>query len=302
MENPFSTRTMNIPHRNKNLQELDTDYLYHLGLDSSMNLREMFGDVKYVCMGGSPLRAEAFASKVAKELGLQADGSPKHIGKNERFSLYKVGPVISVSHGMGMPSVSILLHELVKLLEYAGAKDFSFIRIGTSGGVGVEPGDVVITEEGLNAKLEPTFDMTVLGKTYEFETSLDQELSRRIYNARGEIRALIGKTVGTDDFYEGQGRLDGALSPQYTIEDKMAWLQKIHDAGGRNIEMESTQFAAFCKRAGIPGAIVCAALLNRLDGDQVTSTPSELAEFSDRAQTIVMNFIREDVRRQGSDA
>lgn len=67
------------------------------------------------------------------------------IGKTERYSLFKVGPVIAVNHGMGMspwithhtccfvfefffffwspgqPSLSILLHELAKLLMYAGA-------------------------------------------------------------------------------------------------------------------------------------------------------------------------------------
>lgn len=55
--------------------------------------------------------------------------------------------------------------------------------------------------------------------------------------------------------------------------------------------MEGPEFAAFCLRAGIPVAIVCTALLNRLQGDQVTSTPEELAQFSDNAQTIVINHI-----------
>lgn len=47
-----------------------------------------------------------------------------------------------------------------------------------------------------------------------------------------------------DDFYEGQGRLDGAIC-EYTLEDKMKFLQDAHAAGVRNIEMESLQFGAF---------------------------------------------------------
>ena len=37
---------------------------------------------------------------------------------------------------MGVPSITILLHEITKLLSYAGAKDAVLIRIGTSGGIG----------------------------------------------------------------------------------------------------------------------------------------------------------------------
>lgn len=39
-------------------------------------------------------------------------------------------------HGMGTPSLSILLHELFKLIHYAGCKDVTFFRLGTSGGIG----------------------------------------------------------------------------------------------------------------------------------------------------------------------
>lgn len=38
---------------------------------------------------------------------------------------------------MGVPSVTILLHEIIKLLHYANAKDPIIIRIGTCGGLGM---------------------------------------------------------------------------------------------------------------------------------------------------------------------
>lgn len=44
--------------------------------------------------------------------------------------------VLSLQHGMGIPSVSIMLHEILKLVYYAKCKDVTFIRIGTSGGIG----------------------------------------------------------------------------------------------------------------------------------------------------------------------
>ena len=58
------------------------------------------------------------------------------------------------SHGMGGPSISILLNEIAKLLIYAKA-DAIWIRVGTSGGVGLEAGSIAITLESLNPTLEP---------------------------------------------------------------------------------------------------------------------------------------------------
>lgn len=48
----------------------------------------------------------------------------------------------------------------------------------------------------------------------------------------------------------GQARLDGAFC-DYSEEDKMAFLKRIHDRGVRNIEMESLCFAAYCHRLGL---------------------------------------------------
>ena len=53
--------------------------------------------------------------------------------------------------------------------------------------------------------------------------------------------------------------------------------------------MESTYFASFCLRAGIPAAIVCVALLNRFEGDQVKK---DLNEISPNAELIVLNYLR----------
>ena len=50
-----------------------------------------------------------------------------------------------------MPSLSIFLHEVTILLEYAVSTDVKFIRIGTLGGVWVKGGNVVVTEDAINA-------------------------------------------------------------------------------------------------------------------------------------------------------
>jgi len=99
-------------------------------------------------------------------------------------------------------------------------------------------------------------------------------------------------TLGSDDFYDGQGRMDGALRPWYTEEDKMKYLQKAYNAGVRNIEMEAPGFGAFCRRAGIRGAIVCCSIVNRLKGDQISSTPAQLGQFSVDAQAVVTQHMK----------
>ena len=277
-------------NRNKNLEDIEVDYLYHLGLDSSMNLKDLFGNVKFVCMGGSPDRAYELAKKIEEKS--DKTSTIEQFGKTERTSLYKIGNVISMSHGMGMPSILIFLHEVTKLLEYAGCIDYVFLRIGTSGGIGIEPGTIVLTTEAVNSNFKSIFDHQVLDKTYSFTTNLDSNLIARIQSCFKTTNSLVlGKTLGTDDFYEGQGRLDGALAPLYTDIEKQDYLQRAFMIGVRNIEMESTAFAAFCMRADIPSVIICVALINRLNGDQILATKEEMKLYTDNLLDFVAGFI-----------
>lgn len=52
--------------------------------------------------------------------------------------------------------------------------------------------------------------------------------------------------------FQGQGRLDGALC-SFSSEKKLEYLKRAHKAGVRNIEMESTAFAAMCRLCGLRG-------------------------------------------------
>lgn len=107
-------------------------------------------------MGGTPKRMENFAHFIMNEIGykLPAGTMLQDISAySYRYSMYKVGPVLCVSHGMGTPSVSILMHEMIKLMYHAKCHDPVFIRIGTCGGIGVEGGTVIITEDALDGQL-----------------------------------------------------------------------------------------------------------------------------------------------------
>lgn len=300
LENHHSERPVQLC--NPHVASLKEDVLYHFSLGTGTHdLPAMFGDVKFVCVGGSPSRMLTFIKYVATELGLGRPGDeyPNICSGSDRYAMYKVGPVLSVSHGMGIPSIAIMLHELIKLLYHARCTDVTVIRIGTSGGIGLEPGSVVITRQAVDACFKPEFEQIVLGKRVVRGTDLDEALAQELLRCAGELSefaTVVGNTMCTLDFYEGQGRLDGALC-SYTEKDKQDYLRAAHAAGVRNIEMESSVFAAMCSACGLRAAVVCVTLLDRLLGDQIRSPHEVLVEYQQRPQRLVGHFIKKSLGR-----
>ena len=47
---------------------------------------------------------------------------------------------------------------------------------------------------------------------------------------------------------------------------------------------------------GVRSAVICVAFLNRLEGDQVTSTLQQLGEYEERPINTVLSFIKEDLK------
>ncbi|EYC07188.1 hypothetical protein Y032_0071g513 [Ancylostoma ceylanicum] len=238
--------------RNKYLENVDDDFLYHFGFGiKTVDIPKVFGDTKFVCTGGSPTRLKLYAEWFSKECNLECS---ENLSKSDRFVLYKTGQVVWVNHGMGNPSLSIMLVEMFKLMHHAKATDVKFIRLGTSGGVGVEPGTVVVTTNAMNSELTDKFVQWIAGKRIERETWLDEDLRKDLIATAAEknIPVETGSTLCADDFYEGQMRLDGFFC-EYNADDKFDFLRKIHDKGVRNIEMESACFASLTYRAGVKG-------------------------------------------------
>lgn len=65
---------------------------------------------------------------------------------------------------MGTPSLSIMLIELIKLLYYAKTTDVKVFRLGTSGGLGIVPGTVLISSGCVNGELLESHTQYIMGK------------------------------------------------------------------------------------------------------------------------------------------
>lgn len=62
---------------------------------------------------------------------------------------------------MGIPSVGILLHEVIKLMYHARVKDPVFFRLGTCGGIGLDGGQLVITDEAVDGMMRPFLELVI---------------------------------------------------------------------------------------------------------------------------------------------
>ncbi|XP_068909056.1 uridine phosphorylase 1-like isoform X1 [Tenebrio molitor] len=291
--------------RNPHIELMDQDILYHLALGSeSHDLVEMFGDVKFICMGGTPKRMESFAYYIMKEIGhkLPTGTTLQDISQySYRYSMYKVGPVLSVSHGMGVPSIGILLHEVIKLMYHAKAKDPIFFRIGTCGGIGLEGGTVVISDDAVDEMGNHYYEVPMLGKPVRRPAKLDRRLVRELRalaDPEDPYETTTGTTMCANDFYEGQGRTDGAFC-DYTEAEKMTYLTQLQSNGVKNIEMEVVPFAALTHHAGIKAAVVCVTLLDRMKGDQVCAPKEVMNEWQIRPQKLVGRYIKRYLQTKG---
>ena len=209
--------------------------------DEEFHLKIRPGDVgRYVLLPGDPGRCEAIAECM--------DG-PRFVSFNREYKIYtgtlEGAPVSVCSTGIGGPSASIALEELV----HCGAD--TFIRVGSSGGMDPEVlgGDIVIATgairmEGTSREYAPIEYPAVA------DFSVTQAL-RDAARARGS-RYHLGVVQCKDAFY---GQHDpNSMASAYELNAKWeAWLR----GGAKCSEMESAAlFIAGAVRRVRVGAVL----------------------------------------------
>ncbi len=272
------------------------DVYYHFGLSSADPVIEDLRDVRAIVMAGSGHRIHEFATTWS---AMNSDAPIIALPKEERFVTRYCAGVIFASHGMGMPSASIAVQELMRLVFFLKRGDLDamaevfWARVGTSGGVGLPGGTIVVSTEGVMADLRPYRVLNGGMGEYWFDSTFPLDVAEHIVkaNAGSGLEVVLGKTVAGNEFFLEQFRLDGAVCME-TPQTKMAWLEWIHDNGVRNIEMEGAMLAGYLNHWGFPRfAMICCTLLDRLQGDQVTATPEQLAQFSDDSGVALFAYL-----------
>lgn len=293
----MNTGNINHAFLDRILDGSQTDVYYHFGLSSGDHLLERMRRVRAIITAGSGERIMEFAEKWST---LNGGAEILDFPKDDRFTARYTAGILFASHGMGMPSASIAVQELMRMLYFLKNGDLEamdkvfWARVGTSGGIGLPSGSVVVSTEGLMADLKPYRLLKGADGEYWFNGRFPVTTCQEIIKANTDsgLKVLSGKTVAGNDFYLEQFRLDGAISFE-TPETKMDWLQLLYDNGVRNIEMEGAMFAGYLNHWGFSRfAMICATLLNRLEGDQVTSTPEQLQQFSKVSGMVLFNYLK----------
>ena len=272
------------------------DVYYHFGVASSDPVLDKLRDVRAVIMAGSGGRINEFTERWSE---LNAGTEIVAFPKEDRFVTRYTAGVLFASHGMGMPSASIALQELMRMVFFLKRGDLEamdevfWCRVGTSGGVGLPGGTVVVSSEGLMADLKPYRLLNGGTGEYWFDGHFPAATSQAIIaaNEHTDFDIFSGKTIAGNEFFLEQFRLDGAICLE-TPETKMGWLTWLHDNGVANIEMEGAMIAGYLNHWGFSKfAMICCTLLNRLEGDQVTATPKQLHKYSEDSGVALFNYL-----------
>lgn len=272
------------------------DVYYHFGVTSSDPMLEKLRDVRAVIMAGSARRIEEFAERWSE---LNGGSEILAFPKDDRFVTRYAAGVLFASHGMGMPSASIALQELMRLAFFLKRGDLDALdqvfwcRVGTSGGVGLAGGTVVVSTEGVLPDLRPYRLLNGGAGEYWFDGHFPATARDAIIaaNEHTDFDIVSGRTVASNEFFLEQFRLDGAVCLE-TPETEMNWLGWLHDNGVVNIEMEGAMIAGYLNHWGFSRfAMICATLWDRLDRGQLTASPEELHKFSEDAGAALFNYL-----------
>lgn len=208
-------------------------------------------------LSGDPDRATHIANSYLSEVKMLSE----HRGLNSYLGTLPNGrPILSCTSGMGAPSLSIVVNELVQV----GIK--TIIRIGTCGSIQahVKPGDVVISSASL-CRQGAANDVAPV----EYPAVADPFVTVALANAALALGVdhHVGITASVDTFYEGQERAASA-NPHL-----LRWLRGITEEYRHlnvlNYEMESGMLFKMGGVYGFAAGCVCGVIAQRTEGENV---------------------------------
>ncbi len=240
----------------------DAGRLYHIGFGAS----DLPEGTTIALLSGDPGRSELIATEHLADMRV--------LSRNRGLDGFAAklpggAPVVCATSGMGAPSMSIVVNELVQ----AGIR--TIIRIGTSGSVQehVAIGSVVIpsgalTNQGAAQDIAPA----------EFPSVADPFLTVAIAAeaARLGVDHHIGVVASSDTFFEGQERSSSSANP-HLLRRLRGMIDEYHDLGILSFEMEAGTLFKIGVVYGFAAAAVLGIIAQRHEAEQPDLTAKDAA-------------------------
>lgn len=208
-------------------------------------------------LSGDPGRSELIASEYLDGMRVLA----RNRGLDSFLGMLPGGaPVVCATSGMGAPSLSIVVNELVQV----GIR--TVIRIGTSGSIQdhVRVGSVVVSSgavcrQGAADDIAPAEYPAVADP---FLTVLLAEAARQL-----GVTAHVGITASVDTFFEGQERTASSANP-HLIRRLHGVTEELRHLNVLNFEMEAGTLFKMGSVYGFTAACVCGIIAQRTEAEQ----------------------------------
>ncbi|MCS6773521.1 MAG: nucleoside phosphorylase [Anaerolineae bacterium] len=254
-----------------------TSKLYHIGF----GVNDLQGTgVSVALLSGDPDRARLIAERYLHNVVRLSENR----GLNSYLGFLQNGrPVLSATSGMGAPSLSIVVNELVQV----GIR--TIIRVGTCGSIQahIPPGDVVISSAAL-CRQGAALDIAPV----EYPAAADPFLTVALARAARKLGVPhhVGITASVDTFYEGQERSDSA-NPHL-----LRWLRGITEEYRQlnilNYEMESGTLFKMGGVYGFAAGCICGVIAQRTASENVVLEAKSIAV--DRAIAVAVQTLLDE--------
>lgn len=232
---------------------MTAERMYHVGFGAD----DLPAGTTIALLSGDPERSEQIA------LERLADGRAlsRNRGLDSFLAMLPGGrPVVCATSGMGAPSTSIVVNELVQI----GIR--TIIRIGTSGSIQdrVRVGSVVIgsaalTNQGAALDIAPV----------EYPAAADPFLTVALARAAEErgIEHHVGTMASADTFFEGQERSESSAN-RHLIRRVRGMVDEYAGLGVLNFEMEAGTLFKMGGVYGFAAGCVCGIIAQRTEEER----------------------------------
>jgi uridine phosphorylase len=233
---------------------MTSDRFYHIGFGRA-DLGDEPPTAALLC--GDPERARTIAETHFTDVRMLSE----HRGLNSYLGRLPNGrPALAATSGMGAPSLSIVVNELVQV----GIR--AIIRVGTCGSIQehVLPGSVVITSaalcrQGAAEDIAPP----------EFPAAADPFVTVALVEAAQAlgVEHHVGVTASTDTFYEGQERT--ASANPHLLRRLRGQTEEYRRLNVLNYEMEAGTLFKIGLVYGFAAGCICGVVAQRTAGEQI---------------------------------